>query len=67
LSRYFVLSNLTKSNAWFTYRQLRWNLMSKSSVYKRMVCGAKWPTMKDYENVICPVLLIGAEKVRAFT
>jgi hypothetical protein len=41
--------------------------MSKSSVYKRMVCGAKWPTMKDYENVICPVLLIGAEKVRAFT
>ncbi|KAM3578208.1 hypothetical protein VKS41_007736 [Umbelopsis sp. WA50703] len=43
-------------------QQLRWNLMSKSSVYKRMVCGAKWPTMKDYENVICPVLLIGAEK-----
>jgi hypothetical protein len=37
--------------------------MSKSSVYKKMVCGAKWPKPTDYEKVFCPVLVIGAEKV----
>ncbi|KAI8583770.1 hypothetical protein K450DRAFT_296572 [Umbelopsis ramanniana AG] len=43
-------------------RQLRWNLMSHSAVYKRMVCGTTWPTAADYQKVACPVLLIGAEK-----
>jgi hypothetical protein len=37
--------------------------MSRSAVYKRMVCGTTWPTSVDYQKVTCPVLLIGAEKV----
>jgi hypothetical protein len=45
------------------FRQLRWNLMSRSAVYKRIVCGTTWPTPIDYQKVACPVLLIGAEKV----
>ncbi|KAH8554339.1 Alpha/Beta hydrolase protein [Umbelopsis sp. PMI_123] len=43
-------------------KQLRWNLMSRSAVYKRMVCGTSWPVSADYQKVTCPVLLIGAEK-----
>jgi hypothetical protein len=38
--------------------------MSRSAVYKRMVCGTSWPVSADYQKVTCPVLLIGAEKVR---
>jgi hypothetical protein len=37
--------------------------MSRSSVYIRMICGARWPTPSDYQKVPCPVLVIAAEKV----
>ncbi|CAO0793562.1 unnamed protein product [Mucor circinelloides] len=39
--------------------QLRWNLQSKSSVYKRFVRGASFPDKSVYDKIKVGVLLIG--------
>ncbi|SAM09412.1 hypothetical protein [Absidia glauca] len=40
-------------------RQLQWNLASRTSVYKRIVCGASFPDRQVYQQVKAGVLLIG--------
>ncbi|KAI9476464.1 MAG: hypothetical protein EXX96DRAFT_577255 [Benjaminiella poitrasii] len=42
--------------------QLRWNLQSKTPVYKRYVSGAILPERKVYENIKVGVLLIGGSQ-----
>ncbi|ORX62625.1 alpha/beta-hydrolase [Hesseltinella vesiculosa] len=39
--------------------QLKWNLESRTSVYKRIVCGAQFPTQDVYDQIASGVLLIG--------
>ncbi|KAI8066551.1 Alpha/Beta hydrolase protein [Gongronella butleri] len=40
-------------------QQLRWNLTSRTSVYKRIVCGAQFPSQQVYDHITTGVLLIG--------
>lgn len=49
---------------WYLYRQLQWNLASRTSVYKRIVCGASFPDRQVYQQVKAGVLLIGGSVVR---
>lgn len=47
------------------FRQLQWNLASRTSVYKRIVCGARIPDRQVYQRVSTCVLLIGGSAVSA--
>ncbi|KAI8148981.1 Alpha/Beta hydrolase protein [Fennellomyces sp. T-0311] len=43
-------------------RQLRWNLMSRTPVYKRFACGASFPSKEVYQAISCRVLMIGGSE-----
>ncbi|ORY92350.1 Alpha/Beta hydrolase protein [Syncephalastrum racemosum] len=42
--------------------QLRWNLLSRTPVYKRFVSGATFPTRSVYQNIRTGVLLISGSE-----
>ncbi|KAI7867495.1 Alpha/Beta hydrolase protein [Spinellus fusiger] len=52
----------SESNVELREKQLRWNVMSRTSVYKRIVCGASFPTKEDYQHISANLLLIGGSK-----
>ncbi|KAI8086644.1 Alpha/Beta hydrolase protein [Halteromyces radiatus] len=43
-------------------RQWQWNLASRTSVYKRIVCGACFPDRQVYQKIKSAVLLIGGSE-----
>ncbi|KAL0075399.1 hypothetical protein F4703DRAFT_1335172 [Phycomyces blakesleeanus] len=51
-----------ESNIELRRQQLRWNLLSRTSVYKRLLFGARFPGKKVYENINAGVLLIGGNE-----
>ncbi|RUS14456.1 hypothetical protein BC937DRAFT_93793, partial [Endogone sp. FLAS-F59071] len=43
-------------------RQLRWNLMSRTSVWRRTVVGMRIPGKEEWEQIRVPVLLVGGKE-----